>query len=184
MRLFIGIPLPDQYHQMLGIIAKGWDGKFKSRLSWTKPGNWHLTLKFLGEVQEDKLPGLEGYMNNLEFPSFFLEGSGAGFFGSKGLYRVIWLGLKNDVDILAGLAGKVDQGLAAIGFEREKRPFKGHLTLARVKKFYKNDPWNELAENVGSLEWPCFRVREVMLWQSFLSPSGARYEVVHRAPLS
>jgi RNA 2',3'-cyclic 3'-phosphodiesterase len=184
MRLFIGIPLPDQYHQMLGTISKGWDDKFKSRLSWTKPGNWHLTLKFLGEVQEDKLPGLEGYMNNLEFPGFFLEGSGAGFFGSRGEYRLAWLGLMDDTHKLAALAGKIDHGLEALGFEREKRPFKGHLTLARVKKFYKDDPWDELRQHAGNLEWPPFEVRDVILWQSILSRSGARYEMICRSGLS
>jgi len=184
MRLFIGIPLPGQYQEMLGLVRKKWESIFKSKLTWTKPGNWHLTLKFLGDVEKNTLQDLERIMKDLDSRSFFLEGSGAGFFGSKGVYRVAWLGLKNDVPALVALAGQIDQSLEGIGFEKEKRPFRGHLTLARIRKFYRNDPWNEFAEYVGGLEWPGFEVREVVLWQSILGRSGPRYETVVRAALS
>ncbi len=184
MRLFIGIPLPDQYQRLLASIAREWNDRFKSRLSWTKQGNWHVTLKFLGDVEEGRVPDLKKFMEELHFERFSLEGAKAGFFGSKGVYRVIWLGLKNDVKSLVNLAGKIDHGLAAKGYAKEKRPFTGHLTLARIKNFYRNDPWNEMVNNVGSLAWPCFEVKEAVLWQSFLSPSGPKYEVVGRAELS
>jgi RNA 2',3'-cyclic 3'-phosphodiesterase len=184
MRLFIGIPLPDEYLGMLGSLAADWDPRFRSRFSWTRPGNWHLTLKFLGEVRGDKLPVLDDFMKNLDFKRFNLKGAGVGFFGSRGEYRVVWLGLKEDTDKVAALASKIDKGLEVHGFEREKRPFKGHLTLARVKKFYKDDPWDELRQHAGNLDWPPFEVREVILWQSILSRSGARYEAVFRSDLS
>lgn len=183
MRLFIGIPLPDEYQTMLGSLAADRGPGFRSGLSWTRPGNWHLTLKFLGEVSTEKLPLLDEFMKNLDFKKFNLKGSGVGFFGSKGEYRVVWLGLKEDTDKMAALASKIDKGLEVLGFEREKRPFKGHLTLARIKKFYKDDPWDELRQKAGNLQWPSFEVREVVLWQSVLSRSGARYKAVCRTDL-
>ena len=184
MRLFIGIPLPPQYQEMLGSIRKEWEKRFKSKLSWTRPDNWHLTIKFLGEVKDDKLPELEKFIKELDFECFSIEGSGVGFFSSKGEYRVIWLGLKKDVQSLIGLAVKIDYGLNILGFEKEKRPFRGHLTLARIRRFYKTDPWTEMAEHVGNREWPVFEVKEVVLWQSILGRSGPRYETVTRAALS
>lgn len=166
---------------MLGYIRGEWADKFRSRLSWTKPGNWHLTLKFLGDVQGRKVSDLKQFMNNLDVQSFSVQGSGAGFFGSKGVYRVIWLGLKNNVQALMSLAGKIDHDLEHIGFDREKRPFRGHLTLARVKYFYKDDPWDKLADYINNQEWPGFEVKNVVLWKSVLSPSGPIYEVVCKA---
>ena len=183
MRLFIGIPLPEEYQEMLASIRQEWDGRLKSKLTWTKHGNWHLTLKFLGEIQEDRLAGLEYFMKNLSFQSFSLQGSGAGFFGSKGMYRVMWLGLGLDVKALIALADKIDQSLAELGFVREQRMFKGHLTLARIRKFVRNDPWNNVAKHISTQAWPVFEVKEVILWQSFPGPRGPRYEVAGRAGL-
>jgi len=180
MRLFIGIPLPREYQLVLESIREEWSDAFKSKLSWTKPGNWHLTLKFLGDTPEERLPGLKKIITDLEFGSFFIQGSGAGFFGSKGVYRVIWLGLKNDVHSLISLAEMIDQNLADLGFEREKRPFKGHLTLARIKYFHRKDPWNELTDYISKLDWPDFEVKEVVLWQSILSRSGPEYKVIRK----
>lgn len=178
MRLFIGIPLPREYQLMLESIKKKWSAAFKSKLSWTKPGNWHLTLKFLGNTPEERLPGLKKIITDLDFGSFFIQGSGAGFFGSKGVYRVIWLGLQNDVHSLISLAEMIDQKMADLGFEREKRPFKAHLTLARIKYFYRKDPWNELTDYISKQDWPDFEVNEVVLWQSILSRSGPEYKVI------
>ncbi len=166
---------------MLGFIRREWGDKFRSKLNWTKKGNWHLTLKFLGDVQGQKVSDLKQFMIDLDVRSFFIQGSGAGFFGSKGVYRVIWLGLKNDVKALIGLAGKIDHSLEDMGFEREKRPFRGHLTLARVKYFYKDDPWDQLADYLSNQDWPIFEVKSVVLWKSTLNPSGPSYEVICKA---
>ncbi|MFO7728964.1 MAG: RNA 2',3'-cyclic phosphodiesterase [Desulfonatronovibrio sp.] len=181
MRVFIGIPLPDQYQEMLGSIKKEWDGRFKSKLIWTKPGNWHLTVKFLGEVEQTRLPVLAEFMQEMTFDNFTLKGSGGGFFGLKGMYRVAWLGLGQDVHALISLADRIDEDLSVLGFEKNVRPFKGHLTLARIKNFHKNDPWNELTDYVSNLAWPAFKVDQVNLWQSFLSQTGPRYEILSRA---
>lgn len=178
MRLFTGISLPDCYQQSLAEIKEKWNPLFMSKLNWTKPGNWHLTLKFLGEVDEDILPEIKAYVQNINFKEFRLKGAKAGFFGSKGQYRVMWLGLEKDVQPLINLAGNIDRDLNSLGFEREKRLFKGHLTLARVKKFFKDDPWCNFSQSVNQIEWPEFRVEQIMLWQSILTQKGPRYEIV------
>lgn len=184
MRLFIGIPLPRDYQQQLAAVSKKWQKRFKSKLSWTKPGNWHLTLKFLGDVHIEKRLELERYMHDLSWEVFSVAGSKAGFFGSKGVYRVAWVGLDGDLERLADLARRIDADLAAMGFSREKRPFKAHLTLARIKGFHRDDPWNELASDAGNRHWPCFKVREAVLWESILKSAGPVYRPLSRIYLS
>ncbi len=178
MRVFIGIPLPDYYQQMLGKIRDEWDNRLTSMLAWTKPCNWHITLKFLGDVDNDQVNELKKYLSGISFEDFALRGHKSGFFGSRGQYRVFWLGVDGDVQKLILLAENLDKGLGDLGFEHEKRPFKAHLTLARIKNFVKSDPWNDLSSRVDSLEWPAFKVERVNLWQSILSPHGPKYKVL------
>ncbi|WP_051617150.1 RNA 2',3'-cyclic phosphodiesterase [Desulfonatronovibrio hydrogenovorans] len=176
--MFIGLALPDVYQEKLGRIKKEWESKFQSKLTWTKPGNWHLTLKFLGEVEDSIVPEICAYIRRLEFAEFILRGSGSGFFGSKAQYRVAWLGLDLDVSSLVSLAEKIDRDMEKYGFERAKRRYKGHLTLARIKAFYTNDPWKELRESIDGMHWPVFEIQEVVLWQSVLGPAGPQYRAM------
>ncbi|MFN2343528.1 MAG: 2'-5' RNA ligase family protein, partial [Desulfonatronovibrio sp.] len=92
-------------------MKRKWNPLFQSKLSWTKPGNWHLTLKFIGKAEKDILPEIKTYVQKIDFNEFILKGSRAGFFGSKGQYRVIWLGLEGNVQSLINLAGKIDSDL-------------------------------------------------------------------------
>lgn len=178
MRLFAGLELPDIYQRGLATIKSDWEGRFVSRMAWTRPGNWHLTLKFLGDADPDESQRLSRYIQDLKFESFQLQAGGAGFFGSRGQYRVAWIGLKQGAARAADLASKIDADLTAMGFAQETRPFRGHLTLARIKKFSKHDPWSDFADYAQSLEWPEFLVSRVVLWQSILRPQGPQYRSV------
>ncbi len=178
MRVFIGIPLPDYYQQMLEKIRDEWNNRLTSRLTWTKPGNWHITLKFLGDVDNDQVVKLKNYLSGISFKNFALHAHKSGFFGSRGQYRIFWLGVYGEVQKLILLAENLDKGLVDLGFEPEKRPFKAHLTLARIKNFDKSDPWKDLSYWVDGLDWPAFNAERVNLWQSILSPRGPTYKVL------
>ncbi len=184
MRLFIGIPMPEEYKRMLGDIQRAWKDKFQSRLTWTRPENWHLTLKFLGEVDEERLPDLKEFLDDFSFRELTLQAGSSGFFGSKGQYRVAWLGVEGEVQRLAELAHDMDQGLAGLGFEPEKKAFKAHLTLARIKKFVKSDPWRGFSSYVDNMDWPSFTAQQIVLWQSSLTPKGPEYKALKRCILS
>jgi len=186
MRLFFGISLPDEYQQLLEQTRMEWKGRFSSRLTWTKPGNWHITLRFLGEVQDALLPQLKSCLNRVECDDFTLQGGKSGYFGDRGRYRVAWLGVAGEVQKLIHLARNLETELEGFGFEPDKRAFNAHLTLARIKNFVASDPWKEFANYVETIDWPVFKAERVSLWQSRLTPRGPEYSLMankslHRA---
>jgi len=183
MRIFFGIPLPQEYQQMLGQARDAWKNRFRSRLTWTRPGNWHITLRFLGEVQDDLLPQVKSCLDRVEFEDFCLQGSKSGYFGNSGEYRVAWLGVDGEVQKLINLARILEKELEGFGFEPEKRPFNAHLTLARIKKFVASDPWKDFSDYVEKMGWPEFNAGRINLWQSRLTPAGPEYTVLADKPL-
>lgn len=140
-----------------------------------------MTLKFLGEVQNHKVAPLQKYVRDFDFDDFAIKGFKAGFFGARGQYRVLWLGMAGEVHNLFKVASTIDLDLAEMGFEREKKTFKAHITLARIKSFDKNDPWNELVNDISGIAWPFFQVRELVLWKSILKLEGPVYEAISRS---
>jgi 2'-5' RNA ligase len=112
-----------------------------------------------------------------------LEVSGAGGFPSSRRPRVVWLGLGGDVPALAGLAADLGRRLAPLGFPPDDRAFSPHLTLGRARDA-RGTPGLAGALAVAAASEPvAWRVQELLLHESHLSPRGPRYEVVARAAL-
>lgn len=174
MRLFAGVALPDEYQERLRDLAGRWRGRLASRTTWTRPGNWHVTLKFLGDAAEDALPGVRSALATVSFAPFVLCAGGAGFFPPKGSPRVFWVGLRRGAGELTRLAAGVQAALEPLGFAPEDRPYRPHLTLARVRRAEK-DPWGELSREAAEMDWPACEVRAFTLWESELGASGPRY---------
>ncbi|WP_457572438.1 RNA 2',3'-cyclic phosphodiesterase [Desulfovulcanus sp.] len=179
MRLFIGISVPETYQVKLQEIHDRWKSRFKSRLSWTRKGNWHLTMKFLGEVEETGLHEIKNALDKIHLSSVWLKGGQAGYFASRNVIRVLWLGLTGEVDVVEDWVRDIEEEFHHLGFSKENRPFHPHLTLARVKRFSASDPWSEFREYVSGVEWPEFKVQRINLWQSKLTPHGPVYQLVH-----
>lgn len=175
-RLFLGIPLPGRYGEMLGRLRSRWAGRLRSGMRWTRPENWHLTLVFLGEMDDVATLDTVRAMEAVRFEPFSLQGSGFGFFPARGRPRVAWIGLQGDLDRLDALKKGVDRALAETGFQPDSRPFVPHLTLARIRTAVR-DTWDELRKDVHGMNWPEFTVRSFLLWESELHPSGAQYTV-------
>jgi len=174
MRCFLGLALPDAWKQALAALLPDLRRGLSSRLTWTRPGNWHLTLKFLGEVEERQARALAAALPGLSFAAFDLAAGPAGFFPNAKKPRVFWLGLSQGASECAALAGRVDALCAGLGFAREERPFAPHLTLARVREAHADD-WAALAARAQAHPWPAARAEKVVLWQSVLSPQGPEY---------
>ncbi len=174
MRAFVALPLPEEYQQGLsrltGKLARG----LRSRVSWTKPGNWHLTLKFLGDVDPSLTDRMAEALSGLDWPGFTLQAEGGGFFPDARRPRVVWTGLVQGGEEAGALARLVDQALTPLGFEPESRPFRAHLTLGRVKRAERDD-WKGVLETIRAAQWPPVQVREFVLFESVLSPQGPRY---------
>jgi 2'-5' RNA ligase len=178
MRTFVAIPLPEIYQKALVEIVKRWSPRLKSKMSWTKHGNWHLTLKFLGETPEEQLADIKSALEAVEFTPFAFRAGNGGFFpplaGRRPNPRVMWVGCQKGKTETATLAAKIDAALEPLGFARERRPFSPHLTVARIRRA-EDDPWREIMDDLAEIPWPTLTIDRFELLQSELSPKGPAY---------
>ncbi len=146
-------------------------------VKWVAPDNFHVTLKFLGNVREDALPevysSVEQAVRGLE--PFDLSFSGLGAFPSARRARVVWVGIENGVDRLRAMAALVEESLAKLNFEKEEKEFRAHITIGRVKTSRFLD---ELARGIGEVdarELGVQRVSSVAVMKSELRRDGPIY---------
>jgi len=156
----------------------------RADVKWVRPTGVHLTIKFLGDVEENTIPALaaaasEAIAGNRALP---LRIAGTGVFPSPSRPRVVWLGLGGDLAGLERLRRDVETVAAGFGFAPENRPFKPHLTLGRVRS---ERGRTELLAGLEKLDpGPVeFTAGEVILFKSDLRPSGAVYTALHRMTL-
>src|SRR5512143_3510042 len=134
IRTFIAIEIPDSIKAAMADVQKELR-KTGADVGWTRPEGVHLTLKFLGPVEAELIPKLAAAVETAikdEAP-LAVEVKGTGVFPSARAPRVVWLGLGGDINVLAGIARKVDAACEGLGFKPDGRPFKPHLTLGRVR---------------------------------------------------
>ena len=184
MRSFIAIAIPEGIKQE---IAKAQDQLRESgvQASWTKSQSIHLTLKFLGEVEEGRLPAIMAALDRAVQGTgrFMLEIAGSGAFPNPRNARVAWLGIAGEVDKLKALQAAVENEMERSGMERENRPFQPHLTLGRIKSIRSRDRWVEALERIRDIRLPGFEVDALHLMKSELRPAGARYTEIGKAHL-
>jgi 2'-5' RNA ligase len=183
MRAFIAVEIPNSVHQALANAqARFREAAIGPR--WTPPDGFHLTLKFLGQVPEERVHAIREKLAPLgKFEGFGVEVRGFGFFPNARGPRVLWAGV-HAPPALAQLAARVDDAMAALGFEREARDFHPHLTLARFKIPRPQTALERLLAEASQDTLGSFEVSEFFLWESKLSPGGASYRQVERFPKS
>ncbi len=147
-----------------------------SGIRWVKAANLHLTLRFLGDIPQQSVPGLaESLKENLSgFSAFDLVLAGMGGFPNLKRPRVIWIGTRVGTDRLIDLAGKVEKGCIGSGFDKSDKKFSSHLTIGRVKFPKGLEPLLEKIEK-SEFELSKFAVNEISVVKSDLSPSGPKY---------
>ncbi|MEG6616376.1 RNA 2',3'-cyclic phosphodiesterase [Peptococcaceae bacterium 1198_IL3148] len=172
-RLFIAVNLPTdvkgQLHQLqrqLYVLGGG--------IKWVEPYNFHITIKFLGETDQQQLSVLEGALAQsvIGINPFGLHLNKLGTFPQRGTPRVVWVGLGGDINCLKTLQQQVEHRLAAVGFAPEKRKFSPHLTLGRVKTNV--DGLLTAITTIKALDVN-FAVNSVELMQSVLTGKGPVY---------
>lgn len=173
MRLFLAVKIPDEIKGSIAHFLEPFLG-IRAKVKWVEPQNLHLTLKFLGETPESRLPDLKEAARMVAIDPFELTLSGSGAFPNLKAPRVFWIGVKEPEKRLTQLAEQIDYNLSQFGWEREKRRFSPHLTLGRVKDR------SGLAEvcrafEQAQFEAATYRVDSFHLVESQLQRSGPIY---------
>ena len=178
LRTFLAIDLPSSLQTAIGQNIRTVKRELPG-LSWSKPENLHINLKFLGETTESQVDQVRHAVEPAisHVPAFELELKGFGVFPDHRSPRVLWIGLGGALDSLATLAGCVAQAVVPLGFPLEDRPFRPHLTVARVKRDHR-----EVGRVLGTLgllsePFPCgsILVERVTLFKSDLRQTGPIY---------
>jgi 2'-5' RNA ligase len=187
MRLFVAADLPDAVREAVAAEQKRIASSLRGgagALKWTKPEHSHLTLVFLGDVADLRVPDVvEAVNRDVELAPFDVTLESIGVFPPRGAPRVLWIGIGRGADALADLQRAIADRMAALGLPLEQRPFHAHLTLARWRE-------SRLADRARAMRAAPrevvarARVDGATLYQSRLSPAGSTYVPLARANLS
>ncbi len=181
-RLFVAIELEPPMLAALGQVQAALQRRPLEGLRWVRPEGIHLTLKFLGDTPANRLPAIRRALAGavLGVPPLRLSLDTPGSFGSRQSPRVVWVGLRGDIEELGRLQRRVDEALEKEGFPREQRAFSPHLTLARIRPESALALAAPLAEALRDLQVPdaSMETRVLSLMRSRLNPRGAEYTCV------
>jgi len=179
MRLFLAVPLTDDArHGMAVLLTERTERGLPGRV--VRPENWHLTLRFLGDVDEVQHDRVTAALDGADLGEGFAACWGAlGAFPRARRATVLWVGLDRGAPEAERLAAVVEESLGEADLSREDRPFRAHLTLSRIRP---HQDVAALLESVGSLE-VSMPVGRVVLYRSHLGKGGARYEELDSFPL-
>jgi 2'-5' RNA ligase len=187
LRAFIALPLsPELATEVERLQGRLRAGRGGEGVRWLGRDQLHLTLRFFGSMACSDVPRVSETLQVVSgaHRAFALGLEGLGCFPSARQPRVVWLGIGGEVESLRVLQAEVTQQTRGFGEPPEDRPFAPHLTIGRVKR--EVAPPAVLAEWSGKLPGAplgTWQVREVVLMQSELAPTGARYTVLASAPL-
>jgi 2'-5' RNA ligase len=192
MRIFIGIDLDEEVRTKIARFLDGVRG-FAPDVRWVRPESLHLTLKFIGEQKPDRVEAIQERLRGVQGAAVEIRFAGYGFFPTAKAPRVSWIGIQAGPE-LAELAANIDSAAAELGIPREDRSFSPHLTLARTgsgsPRWRKGDgpsPTFAVLEKrlaaMSALDFGTMTAREFYLYQSQLSPGGAKYTKLERFPL-
>jgi len=158
--------------------------KTEADLKLVETENIHITLKFLGDTDEEKIDEIDEIMKNSvkDLKPFNIKLKGSGVFPNKNYLKVIWIGLE-EIEILGEIAKKIDKQLENIGFEPEKRGFSAHLTIARVKSPRNKEKLLQIIEKYQDVEFATIDVTSVKLKKSDLTPKGPIYTTLKEVKL-
>jgi RNA 2',3'-cyclic 3'-phosphodiesterase len=181
MRLFVALPISSQLRERLALFL-GELRRADAKPRWAHPENLHLTLKFIGQIADERLHDIAGALVKVApRPQMALEIRGIGFFPNQRQPAVVWAGIEAPPE-LALLAAQIDEALAPCGVARETRPFLPHLTLARLKEPRLSGPLRALVANSRDRRFGEQMATEFQLMESKTKSTGAQYTTLHSFP--
>ena len=183
MRLFVAVHLSQEIRDGLAAVQERLR-RLQADVSWVKPANLHITLKFLGETEPKRLESIGSELAEAARSAapFSLAVAGLGTFGGR-IPRVVWAGVREGAAPLEALAGAVENGLARAGFPKERRQFTAHFTLGRVRSPRNAEVLLAAIRDESTEPLGVVSVEQFVLMQSRLDPGGSIYTALERFPL-
>jgi 2'-5' RNA ligase len=175
MRLFIAIDLPTDLRTALAEVQRELR-PLADKTKWVAAESIHITLKFLGEVPDKQIDDIHDALTGLTWKPFMITVRGVGFFPGTRSPRVFWAGM--EAPTMQELTEQLDARLERLGFEKEKRKFRPHITLARARDTRMDPALVAAASKFEEHEFGSFTADRVFLFRSNLKPVGAIYEKV------
>jgi len=184
MRTFIAVGISSEAREKIAQIQAEFR-KGDPDVKWVEPKNLHITLKFLGEVGEEKLSGV------IEKTSFAVSGIsnfrvhlwGLGSFPNLRSPRVVWVGVNEGKTELKNLSERIEENLSYLGFAKEKREFSSHLTIGRVRSPRGRGKLTKKIEDRERYDVGEFSVDRVLVMESQLSSKGPTYRIIKEVNL-
>ncbi len=184
IRTFIAVELPDRIRSDIDGLQKDL-ASTGLKLRWAKSQNMHLTLKFLGDVDRENIADICDGVGAVtrQHPAFDLQPSGIGCFPGLKNPRILWTGISGTLNVLKALRADLENTLIPLGFKAEKRPFRGHFTIGRVKARLNPRKLAEALRVHHDFSSDVFTVKQVTVFESRLQPTGPIYTKLCDSPL-
>ena len=183
-RLFVAVKLTPDDNFLKSYVALRHALQLE-KISWVKPENFHLTLKFLGKTPEEKLPVIRTALQQTaeQIEAFSMKMAGTGIFGSAYKPRVIWFGVEKDTAVHQ-LGEMVLNSLDKAGFPRDRQNFVPHLTIGRINKIEHKKMFQEAIAAHRDDFLQESQVKKIILYESLMKPGGVVYKPVMDFALS
>jgi len=184
IRTFIAVELPQEIQDRLQQLQDDL-GASMPDVRWTKRGNVHLTLKFFGDVQVSRIGAISEALKDIarQFSPFTMNLAGIGAFPNSRKPRIVWVGIEKGAGSLIEIANLIEASMGKLGFPREGRPFRPHLTVGRIRHLTNPAAMTEALERSEVGELGEFIVERICLIKSQLDPAGSIYTTLAEAPL-
>jgi 2'-5' RNA ligase len=184
IRTFVAVRLPETTRELLAGIAKQLADS-EADVKWVLAGNFHITLKFLGDVDVDRLDDVyeAGNVAIERTSPFEIVLSGVGAFPKPSRPNIIWVGISSGSTQLLGMAQRMEDSFEHIGFPKEDRPFSPHITIGRTRSSRAVDRLVETIERLRDQHVDSFNAESVVVYKSELRSAGPIYTALKEYPL-
>ena len=184
IRAFLAMDPPPEVLRRIADIQEVLKKTLRGSISWVRPEGIHLTLKFFGDMAADNLPPISEVVSRQAagMRPLHLNIKGLGVFPGIRRPRILWLGVGPEVARLIALQRVLDQGFETCGIKKEERPFRAHLTLARIKSPQGLSGLDKVLEEKEAESAGSFEAKSLILFKSDLTPKGAIYTVLADFP--
>jgi 2'-5' RNA ligase len=184
LRLFIAIDTPPEIKSRVSTVQDTLKSAH-AQVSWEPESKLHATVMFLGATDENLVPEIIAALETIgrSAPALLLRYRAVGCFPTVRDPKVVWIGIEDMSGDLASLHGRIELAMENLGFKREHRPFKPHLTLGRVKGMHHLRSLLTMMETITFESQPV-TIRELVVVKSELRPTGSVYTILKSIPLN